>query len=129
MVQAVRRCLELLVAPPSFAAYRTAWQQSMDRLHTRTALIEQTSIDAAFLDVTARGAPGEALAAQLQATIRPDLTLSCLLGVASNTLVPKVVIDVGKSLVGSGKMPQVICVVPSTVSNSMIRWVSCDQTA
>ncbi len=112
MSQAVRRCPELLVVPPNFAAYRAASQQVMARLHALTPLVEQISIDEAFLDVTALGVPGDALAGQLQATIRDELALSCSLGVATNKLVAKIATDVGKSLVRSGKMPQAICVVP-----------------
>jgi len=112
MSQAVRLCPELLVVPPNFAAYRAASQQVMERLHALTPLVEQISIDEAFLDVTALGEPGNALAARLQTTIRDELALSCSLGVASNKLVAKVATDVGKSLVRSGKMPQAICVVP-----------------
>jgi DNA polymerase-4 len=70
MAQAVRLCPDLLVVPPSFAAYRAASQQVMERLHALTPLVEQISIDEAFLDVTALGEQGDALAAQLQATIR-----------------------------------------------------------
>src|SRR5919206_1569206 len=112
MAQAVRLCPDLLVVPPNFAAYRAASQQVMERLHRLTPLVEQISIDEAFLDVTALGEPGDIIAARLQATIREDLALSCSLGVASNKLVAKVATDVGKSLVRSGKMPQAICVVP-----------------
>jgi DNA polymerase-4 len=112
MAQAVRRCADLLVVPPNFSAYRAASLQVMERLHTLTPLVEQISIDEAFLDVTALGEPGEVIAARLQATIRDALALSCSLGVASNKLVAKVATDVGKSLVRSGKMPQAICVVP-----------------
>jgi DNA polymerase-4 len=112
MARAVRLCPDLLVVPPNFAAYRAASQQVMQRLHALTSLVEQISIDEAFLDVTALGEPGETLAALLQATIRRDLALSCSLGVASNKLVAKVATDVGKSLVRSGAMPQAICVVP-----------------
>jgi DNA polymerase IV len=111
MAQAVRLCPELLVVPPNFAAYRAASQQVMARLHALTPLVEQISIDEAFLDVTALGEPGDALAARLQATIRDELALSCSLGVATNKLIAKVATDVGKSLVRSGKMPHAICVV------------------
>jgi DNA polymerase-4 len=62
--------------------------------------------------VTALGEPGDAVAAQLQASIRDELGLSCSLGVATNKLLAKIATDVGKSLVRSGKMPQAICVVP-----------------
>jgi DNA polymerase-4 len=112
MAQAVRLCPDLLVVPPTFSAYRAASQQVMQRLHALTPLVEQISIDEAFLDVTALGEPGDALAARLQATIRDELALSCSLGVATNKLVAKVATDVGKGLVRSGKMPQAICVVP-----------------
>src|SRR3954469_23384943 len=84
MSQAVRLCPDLLVVPPNFAAYRAASQQVMIRLHALTPLVEQISIDEAFLDVTGLGASGDALAARLQATIRNELDLSCSLGVASN---------------------------------------------
>src|SRR6266542_6316431 len=112
MARAVRLCPDLLIVPPNFSAYRAASRQVMERLHALTPLVEQISIDEAFLDVTALGEPGETLAARLQATIRDDLTLSCSLGVASNKLLAKIATDVGKSLVRSGKMPQAICVVP-----------------
>jgi DNA polymerase IV len=112
MAQAVRLCPNLLVVPPNFATYRAASQQVMERLHALTPLVEQISIDEAFLDVTALSEPGDALAVRLQATIRDELALSCSLGVATNKLLAKVATDVGKSLVRSGKMPQAICVVP-----------------
>ncbi len=112
MAKAVRLCPELLVVSPNFSAYRAASQQVMAHLHALTPLVEQISIDEAFLDVTALGEPGAEMAARLQATIRDELALSCSLGVAANKLVAKVATDVGKSLVRSGAMPQAICVVP-----------------
>jgi DNA polymerase-4 len=112
MAHAVRLCPDLLIVSPNFSAYRAASQQVMERLHTFTPLVEQISIDEAFLEVTALAEPGDVLAARRQATIWDDLALSCSLGVASNKLVAKVATDVGKSLVRSGKMPQAICVVP-----------------
>jgi DNA polymerase IV len=112
MSQAVRLCADLIIVSPNFSAYRAASQQVMERLHHLTPLVEQISIDEAFLDVSALGQPGDRLAAQLQATIREELGLSCSLGVATNKLLAKIATDVGKSLVRSGKMPQTICVVP-----------------
>ena len=76
MAQAVQLCPDLLIVPPQFAAYRATSQQVMQRLHQLTPLVEQISIDEAFLDVTALGEPGDVLAAQLQATIQNDLALS-----------------------------------------------------
>jgi DNA polymerase-4 len=113
MAQAVRICPDLLVVAPNFASYRAVSQQVMARLHALTPLIEQISIDEAFLDITALGVPGASLAAQLQTAIRDELGLSCSLGVATNKLVAKIATDVAKSLVRSGAMPQAICSVPA----------------
>ncbi len=65
MAQAVRLCPELLVVSPNFSAYHAASQQVMGRLHRLTPLVEQISIDEAFLDATALGEPGEILAIAL----------------------------------------------------------------
>ena len=108
MAQAVRLCPDLIVVSPNFPAYRAASQQVMERLHRLTPLVEQISIDEAFLDATALGEPGEALAMRLQATIRDELALSCSLGVASNKLVAKVATDVGKSLVHLGRNNRIV---------------------
>ncbi len=112
MVNAVRLCPDLVVVPPNFPAYRAASQQVMERLHALTPLVEQISIDEAFLDVTVLDAPGAAIASRLQATIRDDLGLSCSLGMATNKLLAKIATDVGKAEVRSGTMPEAICAVP-----------------
>ncbi len=97
---------------PDFAAYRAASQQVMVRLHALTELVEQISIDEAFLDAGALDADGTAIATRLQASIRDELDLSCSLGVAGNKLVAKIATDVGKSLARRGAIPSAICVVP-----------------
>ncbi len=112
MAHAVRLCPELIVVRPNFPTYREASQQVMERLHTFTDLVEQISIDEAFLDVSALGEPGEQVAQRLQATIRTDLGLSCSIGLATNKLVAKIATDVGKSMARSGALPSAICIVP-----------------
>lgn len=112
MARAVRLCPSLLVVPPRFSAYRAMSQQVMMRLHALTPLVEQISIDEAFLDVTALGAAGDTLAARLQQTIRDELGLACSLGVATNKLVAKIATDVGKAAARSGQTPNAICMVP-----------------
>src|SRR5438477_4564669 len=97
MAQAVRLCPSLLVLPPRFPAYSAASRAVMARLHALTPLVEQISIDEAFLDVTALPEPGEAVARRLQAAIREELGLPCSLGVATNKLVAKIATDVGKA--------------------------------
>jgi DNA polymerase IV len=112
MAHAVRLCPELVVVRPNFPAYRAASHEVMERLHALTELVEQISIDEAFLDVSSLGEPGEQVAQRLQATIRAELNLSCSLGVAANKLVAKIATDVGKGMARSGAIPSAICVVP-----------------
>lgn len=97
MARAAALCPGLLTIPPNFAAYRAASAAVMERLHALTPLVEQLSIDEAFLDVTALNETGEALARRLQAQIAVELDLACSLGVATNKLVAKIATDVGKS--------------------------------
>jgi DNA polymerase-4 len=70
----------------------------MKLLHDLTALVEQISIDEAFLDISdIREAP-ETVARKLQTKIRDELQLPCSIGIASNKLVAKLATEVGKSL-------------------------------
>lgn len=112
MALAVRLCPDLIVVRPNFPAYRAASQQVMERLHAMTELVEQISIDEAFLDVSALGEGGEQVARRLQAAVREGLGLSCSIGVAANKLVAKIATDVGKGMARSGALPSAICVVP-----------------
>ena len=112
MSRALRLCPELLVVRPRHGAYHEASQQVMARLHALTELVEQISIDEAFLDVTALPEPGEAVARRLQGRIRDELGLPCSLGVASNKLVAKIATDVGKASARGDGPPSAILVVP-----------------
>jgi DNA polymerase-4 len=112
MAHAVRLCPALITVRPDFPAYRAASQAVMAQLYDLTPLVEQISIDEAFLDVTTLGEPGATIAARLQATVRDALGLSCSVGVATNKLVAKIATDVGKGMARSGALPHAICVVP-----------------
>src|ERR1051326_7804253 len=59
MAHARRLCPQLIIVPSRFAAYRAASVAVMSRLSALTPLVEQLSIDEAFLDVTALPTPGE----------------------------------------------------------------------
>ena len=109
---ALRLCPQLLIVPPRHKAYAEASRQVMARLHALTPLVEQISIDEAFLDVIDLPETGQVLARRLQATIRQELGLPCSLGVAGNKLVAKVATDVGKASSKSDGPPQAILAVP-----------------
>ncbi|MFN8420938.1 MAG: hypothetical protein U0528_17105 [Anaerolineae bacterium] len=86
MSRAVRICPDLLIVPHDFKAYREYSHRVMDILHALTPLVEQISIDEAFLDVTALSDDPERIACRLQAQINNRLNLSCSLSVAGNKL-------------------------------------------
>lgn len=97
MSQAVRLCPDLRIVPADHTRYRAVSREVMARLHQLTPLVEQISIDEAFLDVTDHGAAAAELARALQARIRKELGLPCSLGIASNKLVAKIANNVGKA--------------------------------
>lgn len=112
MAQAVRLCPHLIIVPPHFDAYREASNRVMDRLHNLTPLVEQISIDEAFLDVTMLRDDAERIARELQADIRDGLGLPCSLGVATNKLVAKIATNTGKASAKRDQPPNAILVVP-----------------
>jgi DNA polymerase-4 len=81
-------------------------------LHDLTPLVEQLSIDEAFLDVTMRPDQAADLARRLQSRINAELNLPCSLGVASNKLVAKIANTVGKVQARSDVPPNAITIVP-----------------
>lgn len=114
MSQAVKRCPGLIIVPARHGVYGEVSGRVMARLHALTPLVEQISIDEAFLDITGIPGAGEALARRLQAEINRDLGLSCSLGVASNKLVAKIANNMGKARQGRGAgPPNAIEIVPA----------------
>jgi DNA polymerase-4 len=113
MARAVKQCPDLIIVPSHYQTYQDASRQVMARLHNLTPLVEQISIDEAFLDVSDLPDPAETLARTLQATINNELGLPCSLGVASNKLVAKIANNIGKASVKSAQPPNTIKVVPA----------------
>ena len=87
-------------------------RQVMKLLYDITPLVEQISIDEAFLDVTGLPESGAGVAKHLQTTIHQQLNLPCSLGVATNKLVAKIANNIGKSRAEGDGPPNAILVVP-----------------
>jgi len=85
----------------------------MERLGKLTPLIEQISIDEAFLDISDLDEPPERIAHALQAGIRDELGLPSSIGIAPNKLVAKIATEVGKKAAKGDKPPFGLTVVPS----------------
>jgi DNA polymerase-4 len=111
MARAVKQCPDLIIIPSRYHAYQDASRQVMAQLHNLTPLVEQISIDEAFLDVSELPDSAETLARNLQATINNELGLPCSLGVATNKLVAKIANNIGKASVKSAQPPNTIKVV------------------
>lgn len=112
MARAMRLCPGLIVLPTRHGVYSKVSRQVMERLEALTPLVEQISIDEAFLDLTGLPESGENQAHRLQAKIHAELGLPCSLGVATNKLVAKTATDVGKASARGSGPPNAITVVP-----------------
>ncbi len=98
MSQALRLSPGLLIVSSRHHLYREVSQQVMHILHNVTALVEQISIDEAFLDISDIRDEPQRLARGLQARIRDELQLPCSIGIASNKMLAKIATEVGKAI-------------------------------
>ncbi|MEE8341374.1 MAG: DNA polymerase IV [Candidatus Neomarinimicrobiota bacterium] len=96
MTRAKRLCKDLIILPPNFKSYKTYSTIVMKILEIETDLVEQISVDEAFLDVTGRVTEwGEAInfAKSLQDKLAVNIGLSSSLGVATNKMIAKIASD------------------------------------
>jgi DNA polymerase IV len=112
MARAVKLLPELIIVSGRHGDYGKISHQVMDYLDTLTPLVEQVSIDEAFLDLSDLPEPGEVLATTIQQYIWDHFQLPCSIGVASNKLVAKIATDVGKASKRSAEPPRAIKVIP-----------------
>lgn len=110
----------LIIIPSRHHVYSQVSRQVMDILHSVTGLVEQISIDEAFLDISDLREDPERLARGLQARIRDELQLPCSIGIASNKLMAKLATEVGKALAlkritaqGLTEPPNAVTIVPA----------------
>jgi nucleotidyltransferase/DNA polymerase involved in DNA repair len=113
MAHALRACPGLIIVPPQHRLYSKASKQVMERLRALTSLVEQISIDEAFLDISKLSDPPERIARGLQTSIQDELGLPSSIGIAPNKLVAKIATEVGKKAAKKGKPPFALTIVPS----------------
>jgi DNA polymerase-4 len=94
--QALRLAPHLIVLPGRHGVYGDYSHKVMEHLRNAVPLMQQISIDEAFLDVSAVERPGDTLARQLQSEIMDLFQLPTSWGVATNKLVAKIATEVGK---------------------------------
>jgi DNA polymerase-4 len=112
MSRALRLCPGLVIVPSRHGLYSQVSRQVMKRLRDLTPLVEQISIDEAFLDISNIPEPVERIARGLQAGIRDELNLPSSIGVAPNKLVAKIATEVGKKAAKGDTPPSALTIVP-----------------
>jgi len=112
MSRALRLCPGLIVISHHRGNYGEMSDQVMARLEDLSPLVEQISIDEAFVDISDLRQVPETIARRLQKRVNDELGLPCSVGVASNKLVAKIATEVGKKAGKKGEPPNAITVVP-----------------
>jgi DNA polymerase-4 len=110
--QAMRLCPGLLVISHHHGNYGEMSDKVMHKLHDLSPLVEQISIDEAFVDISDFNKPAGIIARQLQKRVNDEIGLPCSLGVASNKLVAKIATEVGKKTSKKDQPPNAIMIVP-----------------
>jgi DNA polymerase-4 len=96
MGRALRLCPNLIIVSGRHHLYEEASERVMEKLRNLTPLVEQISIDEAFLDISDLRETPARIARDLQAAIKNELQLPSSIGIASNKLVAKIATEVGK---------------------------------
>jgi len=112
MSRALHLYPNLIIVPGRHRIYSEVSKQVMAKLHDLTPLVEQISIDEAFLDISDLRDSPERIARGLQTGIRDELSLPCSIGIASNKLVAKIATEVGKKAAKKGSPPFGLTIVP-----------------
>lgn len=96
--QAERLCPDAIWTTPHFDRYHELSQAVMDILYDESPLLQQVSIDEAYLDVSPGRFTGEdpiAIASRIQERVS-ELGVSCSIGVATSKTVAKIASDLDK---------------------------------
>jgi DNA polymerase-4 len=99
MAQALRACPQAVVLPVRMERYQEMSARIMALLEHYTPLLEQVSVDEAYLDFTHWLTPGitaEMVAREMQREIFAATGLTCSLGVAANKPIAKMASDLQK---------------------------------
>ena len=97
--EALRKCPSLILVPPNHTLYRQRSRQLMAILEEYTPLVEQVSIDEAFMDMTGTqwlwGEP-VAVAHTIRERVKTELGFTVNIGISVNKLLAKMASDFEK---------------------------------
>ncbi|BDZ43853.1 DNA polymerase IV [Paraoerskovia sediminicola] len=113
---ALRRCPTAVVVPPDHREYLRVSSAVLDLVRGITPIVEQVSVDEAYLDVSGArrrlGAPS-AIAAGLRAQVEREHGITCSVGIGASKLVAK--------LASTHAKPNGVLLVPSDRSVAFLR--------
>lgn len=99
ILEAQRKCPKLILVPPNYNLYEKCSTALIEILKEYSDVVEQYSIDEAFVDMSASchlfGAP-ETVAVQIKRRIREELGFTVNVGVSNNKLLAKMASDLRK---------------------------------
>lgn len=99
ILEAQRKCPNLILVPPNYGLYEKCSAAFMNILREYSDVVEQYSIDEAFIDMTTTchlfGTPGEA-AEQIKNRIKNELGFTVNIGISRNKLLAKMASDFKK---------------------------------
>jgi len=113
MAQALRLYPDLIIVHGHFMEYRSYSKLVMRILKNLTPVVEQISIDEAFLDVSDLPSESKRIASDLQMQIYSSLGLPSSIGGASNKLVAKIATNIAKSTHTGNTYPMAIKIIPA----------------
>ena len=101
VVKAPQKCPQLVLVPPDFDTYREYSRKLMDILAQYSPMLQQVSIDEAYLDMSDRIAPGDREAAKMWARrireqVKRELGFTVNVGISTNKLLAKMASDFEK---------------------------------
>lgn len=120
MSRALRLCPGLLVISHHFGNYGEMSDKVMERLNDLSPLVEQISIDEAFVDISDLHESPQTIARRLQKRVNDELGLPCSVGVASNKLVAKIATEVGKKTAKKDSPPNAVTIVPPGTESAFL---------
>ena len=93
MFKALKACPDAVVVRPNFDKYKAASRDIRSKMNDLTPLVQQVSIDEAYLDLTGteklHGAPPAVMLARLQSDIERDVGITVSVGLSVNRFLAK----------------------------------------
>jgi DNA polymerase IV len=113
MKRALQLCPDMIIMSADHHEYRKFSRFVMEHLNQLSPVVEQISIDEAFIEISDLPDHPEQFAYRLQHDIHQKFQLPSSLGAATNKLVAKIANDFGKSRKRSSEPPNAVTFVPA----------------